>query len=86
METLTLERNNIHSKPNLVISDRRCTYTSKCSFCAHYQLQRGSVGHCQLLNAPVRGGWKSCTLAMPPFAPSWEHVESANVFPGAFVN
>ncbi|MEG3977581.1 hypothetical protein QT970_23565 [Microcoleus sp. herbarium8] len=78
METLTLQRNNIHTEPILVTSDRRCTSASKCAFCGHYKDPRGSVGHCQLLNAPVRGGWKSCTLAMSPFAPSWEHVEKSN--------
>jgi len=24
---------------------------------------------------PVCGGWKSCSLAIPPFAPSWESLE-----------
>ncbi|MEG4802864.1 hypothetical protein QUB63_12395 [Microcoleus sp. ARI1-B5] len=86
METLTLERNNIHSNPTLAISERGCNRSSKCTFCGHYKQQRGSVGHCQLLNAPVRGGWKSCALAMPPFAPSWEHAQGANVSPGAFIN
>jgi hypothetical protein len=86
MKTLTLERNNIHSTPNQVISERGCNQASKCNFCGHYKLQRGSVGHCQLLNAPVRGGWKSCALAMPPFAPSWEYVECANVSPGVLIN
>ncbi|MEG3850246.1 hypothetical protein QT971_23775 [Microcoleus sp. herbarium19] len=86
METLTLERNSTDSNPTLAISDRRSNPTSKCTFCGHYKLQRGSVGHCQLLNAPVRGGWKSCALAMPPFAPSWEHAEGAKVSAGAFAN
>ena len=86
METLTLERNNIDSNPTLAISDRATNPTSKCNFCGHYKLQRGSVGHCQLLNAPVRGGWKSCALAMSPFAPSWEHAEGTSVNRGAFVN
>jgi len=86
METLTLERKNIDSNPTLVISDRGCKPASKCTFCGHYKLQRGAVGHCQLLNAPVRGGWKSCTLAMPPFAPSWEHAEGAKVSAGTFIN
>ena len=86
MQTLTLKRNNIDSNPNLVISDRRSNPTSKCTFCGHYKLQIGSVGHCQLLNAPVRGGWKSCALAMPAFAPSWEYVECGSVSPGALVN
>lgn len=86
MKTLTLERHNIDSNPTLAISDRSRNPTSKCTFCGHYRLQRGSVGHCQLLNAPVRGGWKSCALAMPPFAPSWEHAEGTKVSAGAFVN
>ena len=81
METLTLKRHKIHSEPILVTSDRRCTSTSKCAFCCHYKDPRGSVGHCQLLSAPVRGGWKSCTLAVPPFTPSWEQVENGNVSP-----
>ena len=74
METLTLKRNKIDSNPNLVISDRGCNATSKCRFCGHYKLQRGAVGNCQLLSVLVRGGWNSCTLAMPAFAPSWEQV------------
>jgi hypothetical protein len=86
METLTLERNNIQSTASLVISERGCNQASKCNFCGHYKMQRGSVGHCQLLNAPVRGGWKSCALAMSPFAPSWEYVEGANVSPGVLIN
>ena len=86
METLTLERNNIHSNPNQVISDRGLNPASKCNFCGHYKLQRGSVGHCELFNAPVRGEWKSCTLAMPAFAASWKDVECAKVSPGAFIN
>ncbi|MEG4944482.1 hypothetical protein [Microcoleus sp. F4-D5] len=86
MKTLTIERNNIHRNPNLAISKPGCNSTSKCTFCGHYKLQRGSVGHCQLLNAPVRGAWKSCALAMSPFAPSWEQVECANVSSGSFIN
>ncbi|WP_293127969.1 hypothetical protein [Microcoleus sp. bin38.metabat.b11b12b14.051] len=86
MDTLALERNKIHSNPNVVISDRRSNPTSKCKFCGHYKMQRGAVGHCELLSAPVRGGWKSCPLAMPPFAPSWEHAEGATISPGRFIN
>ena len=86
MNTLTIDRNQTQNQPCLVISERGCNQTSKCNFCGHYQQARGSVGHCQLLNAPVRGGWKSCALAMPPFAPSWEYVEGANVSPGALIN
>ncbi|MBE9163964.1 hypothetical protein [Tychonema sp. LEGE 06208] len=81
METLTLKRQNLHSESILVTSDPPCTSISKCAFCCYYKDPKGSVGHCQLLNAPVRGGWKSCTLAMSPFAPSWEQVEKGNVSP-----
>jgi len=86
MNTLTIDRNQTQNQPCLVISERGCNQTSKCNFCGHYQQARGSVGHCQLLNAPVRGGWKSCTLAMPAFAPSWEFVEGADVSPAKFIN
>ena len=86
MNTLTIERNQTQNQPCLVISDRVCNPASKCNFCGHYQQARGSVGHCQLLNAPVRAGWKSCTLARPAFAPSWEQVECANVSSVSVIN
>ena len=86
MNTLTIERNQTQKQPCPVISERGCNPASKCNFCGHYKLQTASVGHCQLLNAPVRGGWKSCALAMSPFAPSWEHAEGAKVSAGAFIN
>ena len=83
MNTLTLELKNIQSKPNLLISESG-NRPSKCSFCGHYKLEKGLVGHCQLFNAPVRGKWKSCALALPAFAPSWEHLEGAKLSPGEF--
>jgi hypothetical protein len=30
---------------------------------------------CQQLGVPVKSGWKACSLALPPFAPSWESIE-----------
>jgi hypothetical protein len=30
---------------------------------------------CQQLGVPVRGSWKACALALPPFAPSWESID-----------
>ena len=27
------------------------------------------------MGAPVLGSWKACSLALPPFAPSWETLE-----------
>ncbi|MEG5031444.1 hypothetical protein [Microcoleus sp. AT3-D2] len=86
MNTLTIDRNQTQNQPCVVISERGCNPASKCNFCGHYQQARGSVGHCQLLNAPVKGGWKSCTLAMPAFAPSWEYVEGADVSQAKFIN
>lgn len=49
--------------------------TSTCQFCRHYQLEGRRGGMCSQLNAPVRGSWKACSLALPPFAPSWESLE-----------
>ena len=51
------------------------TLTSACRFCRYYQLEGRRGGHCQMLNAPVKGTWKACSLGFPPFAPSWEHLE-----------
>jgi hypothetical protein len=72
MNTLLLDRSAIASKPNLVMVERDCNSISKCTFCSHYQMQTGSFGQCQLLNAPVLGAWKSCSLARPVFTPGWE--------------
>lgn len=30
---------------------------------------------CQQLGVPVKANWKACSLALPPFAPSWESFE-----------
>ncbi|EKF03574.1 hypothetical protein FDUTEX481_02479 [Tolypothrix sp. PCC 7601] len=38
---------------------------------------------CQQLGAPVQGSWKACSLALPPFAPSWETLEDAWSLPDA---
>jgi hypothetical protein len=38
---------------------------------------------CQQLGAPVQAGWKACSLALPPFAPSWETLEDAWSLPDA---
>lgn len=49
--------------------------TSACQFCRYYQLQGRRGGMCQQLGVPVKAGWKACSLALPPFAPSWERLE-----------
>lgn len=50
--------------------------TSACRHCRFYQPEGRRGGHCEQLGVPVRGGWKACSLAIPPFAPSWETVEA----------
>ena len=48
---------------------------SACQFCRYYQLQGRRGGTCEQLGVPVKAGWKACSLALPPFAPSWETLE-----------
>ncbi|MCT7948782.1 hypothetical protein NG798_03180 [Ancylothrix sp. C2] len=54
--------------------------TSACRHCRFYQPQGRRGGHCAQLDAPVRGTWKACSLAIPPFAPSWETLEEIKVW------
>ncbi|WP_071599800.1 hypothetical protein [Mastigocladopsis repens] len=49
--------------------------TSACKYCRYYKPEGRRGGVCQQLGAPVRGNWKACALAIPPFAPSWESLE-----------
>jgi hypothetical protein len=49
--------------------------TSACRCCRYYKPEGRRGGVCQQLGAPVRGSWKACSLALPPFAPSWEALE-----------
>lgn len=44
---------------------------SSCRHCQFYQSEGRRGGHCQQLGVPVQGGWKTCSLAIPPFSPSW---------------
>jgi hypothetical protein len=46
-----------------------------CRHCRYYIPEGRRGGHCQQLNVAVQGGWKACSLAIPPFAPSWENLE-----------
>lgn len=48
---------------------------SACRYCRHYCVEGRRGGMCQQLGVPVRGNWKACSLALPPFAPSWESME-----------
>lgn len=56
---------------------------NSCRNCRHFAPQGRRGGVCQQLGAPVRGGWKACSLAVPPFAPSWESLEDAWSLPDA---
>ena len=51
--------------------------TSACRYCRHYQPEGRRGGMCQQLGAPVQASWKACSLALPPFAPSWENLQEA---------
>ena len=50
-------------------------YASSCRSCRYYSPEGRRGGVCQQLGAPVQGNWKSCSLCLPPFAPSWEKLE-----------
>ncbi len=49
---------------------------SVCRHCQNYTPEGHRGGHCQLLQVSVKGGWKSCQMALPAFAPSWEALET----------
>lgn len=49
--------------------------TSACRSCRYYTPEGRRGGNCQQLGVPVRSSWKACSLAIPPFAPSWEGIE-----------
>jgi len=56
---------------------------SACRYCRHYQPEGRRGGMCQQLGAPLQATWKACSLALPPFAPSWETLEDAWILPDA---
>ncbi|HYW21765.1 MAG TPA: hypothetical protein VE956_21150 [Nodularia sp. (in: cyanobacteria)] len=58
-------------------------FTSACRYCRHYQPEGRRGGMCQQLGSPVQAAWKACSLALPPFAPSWETLEDAWDLPDA---
>jgi hypothetical protein len=45
---------------------------SACRHCQHYVSEGRRGGQCQQLGSPVKGSWRACSLALPPFAPTWE--------------
>lgn len=52
---------------------------SACRSCRYYSPEGRRGGQCQILGVPVQSSWKACSLAFPPFAPSWEHFEDLMV-------
>ncbi|MEM7726500.1 MAG: hypothetical protein AAF208_09025 [Cyanobacteria bacterium P01_A01_bin.45] len=50
---------------------------SSCRYCRNYNSQGRRGGLCNQLGVTVKGNWKACSLAIPPFAPSWESLEDA---------
>ena len=52
-----------------------------CRHCRFYLPEGRRGGNCQRLGAPVQSNWKACTLALPPFAPSWENIDNIMVWP-----
>ncbi len=53
--------------------------TSACRCCRYFQPEGRRGGVCEQLGVPVRGSWKACSLAMSPFAPSWETPEEMRI-------
>ncbi|MBK4728641.1 hypothetical protein JJD41_01890 [Oxynema sp. CENA135] len=48
---------------------------SRCRYCQHYQIEGRRGGSCHKLGVPVRGDWKTCSLALPIFGTHWRTVE-----------
>ncbi len=47
-----------------------------CRYCQYYSPEGRRGGVCQKLMTQVESNWKACSLALPPFAPSWENRNS----------
>ncbi|MBE9179920.1 hypothetical protein IQ268_15215 [Oculatella sp. LEGE 06141] len=50
---------------------------SACRHCQFFEGEGRRGGQCQQLGVPVQGGWKACSLAIAPFAPTWETLREA---------
>lgn len=53
---------------------RNLNPVSACRHCQHYVTEGRRGGQCQQLGSPVKGNWRACSLAIPPFAPTWENL------------
>ncbi|HEY9670827.1 MAG TPA: hypothetical protein V6D11_05240 [Waterburya sp.] len=47
-----------------------------CRHCRYYRPEGRRGGDCQLFCGKVGGTWPACSLAIPPFAPTWETLEN----------
>ena len=50
-------------------------FTSACRHCRYYNPEGRRGGMCQQLGVPVQGKWKSCSLAVSPFASPWDDLD-----------
>lgn len=49
---------------------------SSCRHCLFYEMQGRRGGQCRQLGVPVKGCWRSCSLAVSPFAATnWRDLE-----------
>ena len=48
--------------------------TLVCRHCRYYSPEGRRGGFCQKLMAGVESNWKACSLALSPFATSWENL------------
>ncbi|NEQ41780.1 MAG: hypothetical protein F6K40_38615 [Okeania sp. SIO3I5] len=48
--------------------------TVVCRHCRYYSPEGRRGGVCQKLMTEVESNWKACSLALSPFAPSWENL------------
>lgn len=62
----------LRDHPNMTAPDSSIT---SCRHCQFYSPEGRRGGSCHKLNVTVHGRWKACSLAIPPFAPSWESLE-----------
>jgi hypothetical protein len=49
--------------------------TVACRHCRYYSPEGRRGGICQKLMTPVESNWKACSLALLPFAATWENLD-----------
>ncbi|GAB4237192.1 MAG: hypothetical protein Kow00121_64310 [Elainellaceae cyanobacterium] len=76
-----MERN--HSSEELRKAMEVENNISSCRHCLFYEAEGRRGGQCQQLGVPVRGSWKTCSLASPPFTAKWQALERLVTLPQA---